>query len=111
MGVKFRLWQLRKEQRLGAFENRVLREVFGPQGNEIIEDWRNFHNEELHNFYLSSGVIRMTKSGRIRWVGHIADMGDKKNAYRFFLVKPKGNKLLERYRCRWDDNIKWILEN
>jgi hypothetical protein len=58
-----------------VFENRVLRGVFGPKGDEVIEGWRKLHKEELHNLYCSQSIIRMIKSGRTKWVGHVARMG------------------------------------
>jgi hypothetical protein len=54
---------------LMVFENRVLRRIFGPKRNEVTGGWRKLHNEELHNLYCSPSIIRMTKSGRIRWAG------------------------------------------
>jgi hypothetical protein len=65
---------LREEHRLRVFENRVLRRIFGPNRDEVTEDWRKLHNEELHNLYSSPNVIRM-KSGRMRCAGNVARMG------------------------------------
>jgi hypothetical protein len=64
-----------------VFENRVLTRIFGSKRNEVTGGWRKLHNEELHNLYSSPSIIRMIKSRRIRWAGHVARMG-KKNAYR-----------------------------
>jgi hypothetical protein len=72
-------------------------------------DWRKLHNEELHNLYSSPKIIRMIKSRRIRWAGHVARMGEKRNAYRILVGKPQGKKTLGRPRCRWVDNIKMDL--
>jgi hypothetical protein len=67
---------LREEHRLRVCENRVLRRIFGPKRDEVTRDWRKLvHNEEIHNLYSSPSIIRMTKSGRMRWPGHIARMG------------------------------------
>jgi hypothetical protein len=63
---------LREEHRLRAFENRVLRRIFGTKTDEVTGDWRKLHNEELHDLYSSSNVIRMFKSMRMRWAGHVA---------------------------------------
>jgi hypothetical protein len=63
-------------------QNRVLRRVFGPKRDEVTGDWRKLHNEELHNLYSSPNIIRMIKSRRMRWEGHIARMGEKRNSYR-----------------------------
>jgi hypothetical protein len=80
---------LREEHRLRVFENRVLRRLFGPKGDEVTGEWRKSQNEELHNLYTSPSIIRMIKSRR-RWTGHVARMGEKMNAYRMLVRKPKG---------------------
>jgi hypothetical protein len=73
---------LREENRLRAFENRVLRRIFGPMRDEVIGGRRKLHNEELHNLYCSPSIlIRMTKSRRMRWAGHLARIREKRNAY------------------------------
>jgi hypothetical protein len=64
---------LREEQRLGVFENRVLR-IFGPKRDEATGEWRKLHNEELHDLYSSPSIIRMIKA-RSKWAGHVARMG------------------------------------
>jgi hypothetical protein len=66
---------LREEHRLRVFENSVLRRIFGPKKNEVIGGWRKLHTEELHNLYYSLSIIRMIKSRRMRWAGHVARMG------------------------------------
>jgi hypothetical protein len=65
-----------------VFENRVLRRIFGPKRDEVAGSWRELHNEELHSLYSLSSIIRMIMSRRMRWAGHIARMGAKRNAYR-----------------------------
>jgi hypothetical protein len=70
----------RAEHRLRMFENRVLRRIFGPKRNKVIRGWRKLHTEELHNLYFSPSIIRMIKSWRIRWAGHMAPMAERKNA-------------------------------
>jgi hypothetical protein len=65
---------LRKEHRLRVFENRELRRIFGPK-REVTGGWRKLHNEELHNLHSSTNIIRMIKSRRMRWTGHVARMG------------------------------------
>jgi hypothetical protein len=61
-----------------VFENRVLRRIFGPKGDEVKRGWRKLHNEDLHNLYPSPSIIRMIKSRRMRWTGHVAGMRKKK---------------------------------
>jgi hypothetical protein len=72
------------------FENRVLGRTFGPKKGEATGGWRKLHNEEFHNLYTSSRIIRMIKSRRMRWARHVARMGAKKNAYRILVGKPEG---------------------
>jgi hypothetical protein len=81
---------LREEHRLRVFENRVLRKIFGPKRDEVTEEWRKLHNEELRDLYSSPSIIRIIKSRRIRWADHVTRMGDNRNAYRLLVGKPKG---------------------
>jgi hypothetical protein len=97
---------LREEQRLWVFEKRVLRRIFGPKRDEVTGDWRKLHKEELHDLYSSLSIIRIIKSRRMRWVGHVARMGEKGNAYRLLVGKPEGKRPLGRPRRRWMDNIR-----
>jgi hypothetical protein len=97
---------LREEHRLRVFENRVLRRRFGPKRDEVTGGWRKLHNEELHSVYSSPSITRMIKSRRMRWAGHVARMGEKRNAYRILMGKQEGEKLLGRPSRRWFDNIK-----
>jgi hypothetical protein len=89
----------------------VLRRIFGPRRDEVTtRDWRKLHNEELHNLYSSPNIIRMIKSKRIRWAGHVPRMRTKRNAYRILVGKPDGMRPLGRPRCRWVDNIQIDLK-
>jgi hypothetical protein len=87
---------LREEHILRVFENRVLRRIFGPKRDEVTGNSRKLHNEELHNMYSSPSIIRMIKSMRMRWAGHIARMGEKRNLYRFLMGMPEGKRELGR---------------
>jgi hypothetical protein len=100
---------LREEHRLRVFENRVRRRIFGPKRDEVTGEWRKLHNEELRDLYSSPSIIRITKLKRMRWVGHVARMGEKRNAYRLSVGKPEGKRPLERSRPRWVDNIRMEL--
>jgi hypothetical protein len=91
---------LREEHRLRVFENRVLRRIFGPNRDELMRGLRKLHNEELRDLYSSSSIIRIIKSRRMRWEGHIARMGKKRNAYRLLVRKPEGKRLLRIPRHR-----------
>ncbi|KAJ4444359.1 hypothetical protein ANN_06151 [Periplaneta americana] len=73
---------LREEQRLRVFENKVLRKIFGAKRDEVTGEWRKLHNTELHALYSSPDIIRNIKSRRLRWAGHVARMGESRNAYR-----------------------------
>jgi hypothetical protein len=100
---------IKEEHKLRVFENRVLRRIFGPKRDGVMGGWRNLHNEELHNLYSSPSIIRIIKSRRIRWAGHVAQTGEKRNVYRLLVGKPEGKRPLGRPRCRWMDNIKMVL--
>jgi hypothetical protein len=97
---------LREEQKRRVFENRVLRRIFGPKADEATGEWRRLHNEELNDLYSSPNTIRVIKSRRMRWQGHVACMGEKRGAYRILVVRPEGMRPLGRPRRRWEDNIK-----
>jgi hypothetical protein len=93
-----------------VFENRVPRRIFGPKRDEVTGGWRKLHNEELHNLYFSPIVIRMIKSRRMRWAGHVARMGRRETriGYRWEMQKE---------RAHWEDQdvggrtiLKWVLE-
>ena len=100
---------LREERRLRVFENRVLR-IFGPKRDEVTGEWRKLHNEELHYLYSSPNIVQVIKSRRMRWVGHVARMGEGRGVYRVLVAKPEGKRPLGRPRRRWEDNIKMDLQ-
>jgi hypothetical protein len=100
---------LREEHKLRVFEKKVLRRLFGPKRDGVTGGWRKLHNEELHNLYSSPSIIRIIKSRRMRWAGHVARMGEKRNVYRLLVRKSEGKRPLGRPRRRWMDNIKMDL--
>jgi hypothetical protein len=97
---------LREESRLRAFENKVLRRIFGPKRGEVTGEWKRLHNKELYALYSSPNIIRVIKLRRLRWAGHVAHMGERRGAYRALMGKPEGRRPLGRPRCRWEDNSK-----
>jgi hypothetical protein len=100
---------LREEHRLRVFENKVVRRIFGPKGDEVTGEWRKLHNEELRDLYSSPSIIRIIKSRRMSWAGHVARMGEKRNTCRLLVGKPEGKRPLGRPRRRRMDNIKMDL--
>jgi hypothetical protein len=79
---------LREEHRLRVFENRVLRRMFGPKREED-GPWRKLHNDELHSLYSSPNIVRVIKSRRMRWAGHVARMGEGRDVYRVLVGRPE----------------------
>ena len=92
------------------FENRVLRRVFGLKRDEVTGEWRKLHNEELRDLYSLPNIVRVVKSRRMRWVGHVAHVGEGRGVYRALVGKPEGKRPLGRPRRRWEDNIKMDLQ-
>ena len=88
------------------FENKVLRRIFGPRRDEVTGDWRRLHNEEINVLYSSPNIVRVIKSRRMRWAGHVARMGEERGGYRVLVGKPEGKRPVGRPRRRWVDNIR-----
>jgi len=101
------LWE---ERKLRVFENMVLRRIFGPRRDEVTGEWRRLHNKELNDLYSSPNIVRVIKSRRMRWAGHVAHMGEEMGVYRVLLGKPEGRRPLGRPRRRWVDNIRMHLQ-
>jgi hypothetical protein len=95
-------WSLtsREEHRLRVFENRVLKRIFGPKREEDGL-WRKLHNNEFHILYSSPNIVRVIKSKRMRWAGHVAHMGKGRGVYRVLVGRPKGKRPWGRPRHRW----------
>jgi hypothetical protein len=96
---------LREEHRLRFFENKVLRKIFGPKRKEDVS-WRKLHNDEHSNLYSSPHFVRVNKSRRMRWAGHVVRMGEGRGVYRVLIGRPEGKRPLGRPRHRWENNIK-----
>jgi len=100
---------LREERKLRVFENMVLGRIFGPRSDEVTGEWRRLHNEELNDLYSSPNIVRVIKSRRMRWAGHVARMGEECGVYRVLVGKPEGSRPLGRPSRRWVDNIRMDL--
>jgi hypothetical protein len=80
-----------------------------PKRDEVTEEWRRLHNEELNDLY-SSNITRVIKSRRIKWAGHVARMGEGRGAYTILVGRPEGRRPLGRPRRRWGILLKWIFK-
>jgi len=92
---------LREKRKLRVFENMVLRRIFRPRRDEVTGEWRRLHNEELSDLYSSPNIVRVIKSRRIKWAGHVARMAEERGAYRVLVGKQEGKRPLGRPRRRW----------
>ena len=88
----------------------VLRRIFGPRTDEVMGEWWRLHNEELNDLYSSHNIVRVIKSRRMRWAGHVVRMGEERGVYRVLVGKPEGRRPLGRPRRRWVDNIRMDLQ-
>jgi hypothetical protein len=84
--------------KLRVFENRLLKRMYGPKRDGVTGGWRKLQNEELHDLSSWPSIIRIIKSRRMRWAGHVARMGEKRNMYRLLVGKPAGKRSLRRPR-------------
>ena len=109
-GCETWLLTLRQERRLRVFGNRVLRRIFGPKRDDVTGAWRKLQNVELNDLYCSCSIVRVIKSRRMKWVEHVARMGERRGLYSAFVRKPEGKTPLGRPRCRWEDNIRCIFK-
>jgi hypothetical protein len=99
-GCETRSLILREESRLRMYENRVLRRTFGPKRDKVTWEWRKLHNKEHHDLYSSPTIGRVMKSRRMRWVRHVARMGEGKGVYRVLVGNTEGKSPLARTRRR-----------
>jgi hypothetical protein len=94
---------LREERRPRVFENTLLRRIFGTKRDEVTGEWRKHSNEELHDLYCLSTILRVIKSRRMRWTGHIVRLREGRGVCRVLVCKPEGKRPLGRPRRRWED--------
>jgi hypothetical protein len=104
------LLTLREECRLRVFENRGLRRIFGPNRDEVTEEWRRLHDKELYALYSSPNIIRVIKSKRLRWARHVTRMGESSGTYRGLVGKREGRGQLENSDVEGRIILKWIFE-
>ena len=109
-GCETWLLTLREKKKLRVFENMVLRRIFGPRRDEVSGEWRRLYNEELNDLYSSPNIVRVIKTKRMRWAGHVARIGEETGVYRVLVGKPEGKRPLGRPRRRWVDNIRMDLQ-
>ena len=88
----------------------MLRRIFGPRRDEVTGEWRRLHNEEPNDLYCSPNIVRVIKSRRMRWAGHVARMGEERGVYRVLVGKPEGKRPLGRPRLILVDNIRMDLQ-
>jgi hypothetical protein len=99
---------LKEEHRLRVFENRALKKIFGHKSEED-GSWRKLQNNELHSLYSSKNIVRVIKSRKMRWAGHVARMEKGRGVYRVLVGRSEWKRPLGRPRRRWEDNIKMNL--
>jgi hypothetical protein len=87
-----------------------LRRIFGPRRDEVTGEWRRLHNEELNDLYSSPKIVRVIKTRRMRWAGHVARMGEERGMYSVLVGKPEGRGPLGKPRRRCVDNIRTDLQ-
>ena len=101
---------LREERKVRVFENMVLRKLFGPRSDEVTGECWRLHNEQLNVLYASPNILRVIKSRRMRWAGHVARMDVEMGVYRVLVGKPEGRGPLGRPRRRCVNNIRLDLQ-
>ena len=88
----------------------MMKRIFGPKRDDGTGEWRKLYNEELNDLYSSPNIVRVIKSRKIRWAGHVIRMEENRGAYRVLVGKPEGKRPLGRPRRRWVDNIRMDLQ-
>ena len=100
---------LTEERRMGVFENRVLRRIFGPKREDVTGEWRKLHNEELNDLYCSPNIVLVMKSRRLSCAGHVARMGERRGVCRILVGKPEGKRPLGNRGVDGGIIFRWIF--
>ena len=98
--ISARLKNFRLRPFYGVDKDEEFRSIFGPKRDEVTGECRKLHNEELNDLYCSPNIVRVIKSRRMRWAGHVECIGERRGVYRFLLWKPEGKSQLGRPRRR-----------
>jgi hypothetical protein len=101
---------LREESRLRICKNKLLRRIFGPKRDEVTGEWKKLHNKELYALYSSPNIIRLIKSRRLRWAGHVTCMGERRGVYRVQWGNLREGDHLEDPGIEWRTILKWSFE-
>jgi hypothetical protein len=101
---------LKDQHRLRMFGSRVLRRIFGPKRDEVTGEWRMLHNAQLNYLSPLPSIVRVIKSRRMRWAGHVAHVGERRGVYMVLVVTLEGKWPLGRPRHRWENNIKMDIQ-
>ena len=88
----------------------MLRRILGPKRDELTGEWRKLHNKELNDLYCSPNIVRVVKSRIMKWVGHVARMGESRGVYKDLVWEPEGQRPVRTPRHRWEHNIKMDLQ-
>jgi hypothetical protein len=94
-----------------VFENSELRRILGLRGDVVTREWRKLHNQGLNDLYCSPNTVRVIKSRRMGWAGHVARVGEGRVVYRVLVGKSEGKRPLGRPSRKWEDNIKMDLQD
>jgi hypothetical protein len=108
----FETWSVTvsEECRLSVFKNRMLSRILGPKRDEVTGERRRLHNHQLYDLYSSPNIIQVIKSRRMKWVGHVVHMGERRGADKVLVGKPEGKRPRGRPRPRWEEILKWFYK-
>ena len=104
------MFSFREERKLRVFDNSVVRKIFVPRRDEVTGEWRNLHNEELNDLYCSPNIVWVIKWRKMRWVGHVARMGERRGVYRVLVGKSEGRDHLRDPRVDGRIILRWIFK-